>query len=374
MREVASGNCAALLSSALVAFTAVVASVEVFHLDAEGVHPLLFGLARTAIAGLGLGCAWACGAAACGGLRRALPSVRALVTSDGTQLVVTTSFLFCAELFNILGIRMAGADAASLWLPAQPLCTAMLTALLGIERFSAVRSAGLAIAVVSCVATVSGTTSGAEPGGVGALGTLSLLLGGLSGAAYIVSSKPLLQRGHAPILLGSASLLGCAFLLSAALGGSRWLHRLDPELHAIILCDRARDTLCGASSSTLGARGWTAALFHAAVGTALPRRLELFANRVLRSSLVSAFCALQPVAAVAIVSTVILASPAPHLGLRSGGAAGLCGLGVLAGLCLIVRDETLWPLAVQPAGTRGLLEGGAPRSSDAAGAAAAGGE
>jgi hypothetical protein len=71
----------------------------------------------------------------------------------------------------------------------------------------------------------------------------------------------------------------------------------------------------------------------------LPQRLQLFANKILRASLVSAYYGLQPVATLVIGYAIILATPAPHFGLRTARLADLGGLGVLVGLFIVVREE-----------------------------------
>ena len=131
-----------------------------------------------------------------------------------------------------------------------------------------------------------------------------------------------------------------------------------------LVCGEARDSLCGLLASP-GPLPWSAVFFLAIVGNALPCRLQLYANRVLRSSLVSGYYTLQPLAAALVIFIIVLLSPPPHLGVHAaGGTAALGGVILVVGLCLVLRSEGLTPLGVQPGGARGLLPAGTARSSD----------
>ena len=65
------------------------------------------------------------------------------------------------------------------------------------------------------------------------MGHLCLMLASVSTPAYLIVSKQLLQLGHAPLTLATATFAGSALLFSAALGGLRWLSRVAPELHDV---------------------------------------------------------------------------------------------------------------------------------------------
>ena len=146
-----------------------------------------------------------------------------------------------------------------------------------------------------------------------------------------------------------------------------------PDVWQTLVCGEARDSLCGLLASR--PLPWSAIFFLGLVGTALPYWLQLSANRVLRSSLVSAYYTLQPLAAAMVVSLIVLFSPPPHLGVvPAGGVAALGGVGLVVGLCLVLRCEAGVPLAVQPGGARGLLPEGTARSSDVSTGAGAAGE
>eukprot|EP00965_Chrysotila_dentata_P250210 6209315-Pleurochrysis_carterae.AAC.1 len=57
-----------------------------------------------------------------------------------------------SEFFYMLGLRLAGTISASLWQPTQPIFTIVLASLLGIERLTARRVAGLVLTCGGCAA------------------------------------------------------------------------------------------------------------------------------------------------------------------------------------------------------------------------------
>ena len=78
--------------------------------------------------------------------------------------------------------------------------------------------------------------------------------------------------------------------------------------------------------------------------------LQLRATRVLSASVVSAYYAMQPLCALAIGYLIILATPPPHLGLRTARLADLGGIGVVFGLGAIVHEELSMQRAKEEAG------------------------
>ena len=88
----------------------------------------------------------------------------------------------------------------------------------------------------------------------------------------------------------------------------------------------------------LPARVWGAVVFVslAAVGAFV---LQLYAISVLLASLVSAYRAVQPIAALLIAYIVIACTKPPHAGLVGADLGDLGGLAVVAGLVIIVHEE-----------------------------------
>lgn len=73
---------------------------------------------------------------------------------------------------------------------------------------------------------------------------------------------------------------------------------------------------------------------------ALPQPLQLFASKSLRASLISAYCAIQPIATLLVGYAVILSTPPPHYGLREATPADLGGAGLLHSLLSLELGDT----------------------------------
>ena len=294
----------------------------------RGLSPLLFGTLRTALTALTLVIALPCSStiASSGTLRE-------LFLNDGWRLAAMSASLFGGQFCLIIGVPLAGPVMAALTQPVQPVFTVLLTGALGLERITPARALGLTFTLVGCLTMTLGSAPGvATPHGT--LGNLTLLTSSVSSSLYIIVSKKLLRSGHPPLVLAIFSFIGCIVFFSIALGGFKWLAYTLPELHDDLLCSDHLDVLCGVSSEQ-GLIGWSALAYVTIVGTALPYRwpiaslrfclasyrtaafpclscrLELFANRVIHSSLVSSYHTLQPVAAGAANSVV-----APRVDLR----------------------------------------------------------
>ena len=114
------------------------------------------------------------------------------------------AFLFSGNVFNLIGVSLVGAVTASLWQPSQPVFTMISAALLGTEKVTFARSAGILLTVGGCAVMVAGSAKADAHGGHGhgaVMGNVFLLLNCLSTPLYIIASKPLVQRGYPPLLL-----------------------------------------------------------------------------------------------------------------------------------------------------------------------------
>ena len=67
--------------------------------------------------------------------------------------------------------------------------------------------------------------------------------------------------------------------------------------------------------------------------------LQLYASGILRASLVSAYYAVQPMAALLVGYAVIFATAPPHFNIRGAHLGDLGGLIVIAGLLVTVQEE-----------------------------------
>mmetsp|Transcript_6432 Transcript_6432/g.19515 ORF Transcript_6432/g.19515 Transcript_6432/m.19515 type:complete len:369 (-) Transcript_6432:254-1360(-) len=240
---------------------------------------------------------------------------------DVARFVAAGFCLFVGEYFYILGVELAGSIRASLWQPSQPIWTMAITAILGHERMSWKKGFGVACAFAGCAIMVLGRADG---GGsrhsslVALLGNVCLFINcSLGTPLYIIAVKPLLDE-YPPFAVAGLTFAINSVCFGVALSFMPLL--VDPA------------TLIPPLESLT----WASVIYVAVFATVLPYVLQLWATRLLPASLVSAYYVLQPVAAAALVYTLL----ALHLAssLQTGQLSDLGSIAVLAGLVVIIRE------------------------------------
>jgi len=306
-----------------------------FGLTSHNAHPVVFGAIRAiicaAVLTIGVLVLERCSTRSTG--TRA-PPLRLLFTADLRPYILTSFFLFTGELFYILGVALAGPVRASLWQPSQPVFTLLFATCTGAERFTWRRLTGVLITTAGVVGMSVGSILVGPSGGGGdgaarsaAAGNVCLLLNCMSTPAFLLAQRPLLARGYVALILSSATFWLCSACFLCATG-----------LSALLLTEAMGPV------SWPTAQGMLGCTYIALVGTALPFPLQYFANRHLRSSLVSAYYALQPVSATAL-SVVVTAAGLVQI--RRPVSTDLFGLGTIAGLFVVVSEERARANAVE---------------------------
>jgi drug/metabolite transporter (DMT)-like permease len=152
-----------------------------------------------------------------------------------------------------VGTKYTTSGTAALVIALSPALTLLLAVGLGVERWSARRAAGLAVAFAG-VAIVVLLGAGGELSFANAKGPLIVLAAPVSFALYNVLLKPLLARYDLLALTAATSLVGTVFLLPFVRGGtvssvtgSSW------EDAALVL-------YLGVASTFLGYIGWNVGL------------------------------------------------------------------------------------------------------------------
>ena len=241
--------------------------------------------------------------------------------------------LFIGEFFYLLGVQFAGSIRASLWQPSQPIWTMALTWILGHERLGFLKGCGILFAFAGCVVMVVCRVDDKSHDDDGQSSFIRSLLGNLflfincsvGTPLYIVTVKPLL-REYPPF-----SVAGLTFAVNSVFFGITMA--LSPLVYS------AEDL-----APPVTAWAWASVVYVAVVATVLPYALQLWATKILPASLVSAYYVLQPVAAAALVYTLL----ALHLASKSLSGAQLSDLGslaVLAGLAVVIYET---PQKVEP--------------------------
>uniref|UniRef100_A0A7S0NX45 EamA domain-containing protein n=1 Tax=Calcidiscus leptoporus TaxID=127549 RepID=A0A7S0NX45_9EUKA len=252
---------------------------------------------------------------------------------DWKLLALLSLFLFQGEFFYMLGLRLAGTISASLWQPSQPVFTIVIAALLGREQLTYRRVAGVALTFTGCVVMVLGAVPSGDGQRSSFLGHACLLINCLGTPLFILASKPLLARGYEPLLLTTLAFGGNSVLFAASVV----LVGTAPALGEL-MCARDEGGECAPMWSISGG-SWLAVTYISLMGTAVPFVLQMVAIKRLHASLVSAYYALQPVAATAVTYVVLTLTPPPHLGLRAARPSDLGGLLVLVGLGIVVHQD-----------------------------------
>ena len=310
-------NLAQALVNVLFGSSSVAAAIGL----SDKVDPLSFGLLRVGFAGMGI-------------VAMALVNGdRILARADVVQLALASLLLWTSEIMYLTGVQLAGSIAASIWQPSQPIFALVITALLGTERLTVARVAGIVLAFAGCAVMVLGSSSqggGHEMHTTAVLGNGCFFVNCLATVCYVVGTQRLVKQ-YAPLTLASTTFIFMTvyYVLVYATVAS--------------LAPRATEYFCGGSAcramEELSTTAWAAVAYIVVFATLAPYVMQLWASSALPASLISAYYALQPVSAVLICFGVIWATEPPHFGLRGPQQTDLAALAVGAGLLLVVRDS-----------------------------------
>lgn len=346
-------SLAQLLVNVIYGSGAVVSAIGLL----DGMHPVLFGFVRATICALAFSSWWLWQS-----FRMPPSQLRELVTSaDRWKLLVMGGTLFTGNLFNLLGVSIAGAAVTSLWQPTQPVFTLMLAVLLGSERLTPLRTAGILLSTVGCMVMIATSAAPREGRQHTLLGSLMLLLNCLSTPLCIIASKALMSCGYPKLLLSACCFSISSAMFALTMAACAALAAATPQHMAALLCSQDAAKRCvwmsAPDASAVPFLAWAAVVWMAIVVTMLPFLLQLFAANTLRASLVSAFYTVQPVAALLCSAVFFLLTPVPHLGMRQAHATDLLGgLAVSTGLLITVYNDMRTPPDPPPSGARATVE------------------
>lgn len=243
---------------------------------------------------------------------------------DVARFCAAAVCLFVGEIFYILGIQFAGSIRSSLWQPSQPIFTMALTAMLGHERLSAKKIFAMILAFLGCATMVLGRAPAAASDSESTLsreliGNACLFINcSLGTPLYIIAVKPLLKE-YPPF-----SVAGLTFALNSICFGA--VLSFSP-----LFVDDLSTLVPPKELLT-----WASVVYVAVFATVIPYSLQLWATKVLPASLVSAYYVLQPVAAVALVYTLIFLNLAPDL--EKAQLSDLGSIAVIVGLLIVIRE------------------------------------
>lgn len=212
--------------------------------------------------------------------------------------------MFANQVLFLMGLARTSAVNASVLITTIPVFTLLFAALLGRERLDRRRGLGMLIAFGGVASLLEGFSLGSAT----VVGDLLVITNASAFAAYLVLSKPLVQRYGSTVVVGVA--FGTATLVAAPLGAPDFLGVLP----------------------TLSTRAMGLLVFILLVPTLTTYLLNAWALRRAPSSTVAVYIYLQPV----IASSLAIAILGETIDARAIGSAAL----IFAGVFLVVRGPS----------------------------------
>jgi drug/metabolite transporter (DMT)-like permease len=207
----------------------------------------------------------------------------------------------------LFGLRHSTAVNATILVTTVPVFTVLGSLLLGLERPSSLKLAGIALAALGAVYLVGPERLSLSPGV--AFGNLLILLGMMAYAGYFLLSKPIVTR-HDPVSVSTY------VMLFAAVGA------LPIGIPAVLSADLGR----------VGPGIWLLVAYIVLGPTVAAYFLNLWALRRVSSNTVAAFTYLQPLLAAVATPLVLPTEPLTR-------RTVLAGLAIFAGLGFVIRAE-----------------------------------
>jgi len=220
--------------------------------------------------------------------------------------------IFASQACFIVGIKLSGAIAASVWQPSQPILTAAACMLLKWEPYNTARVIGILIAFFGCAVMVVGgdgasageSIGGDAPAGGAHRSTFSNLIGQasffvncLGSALYVLTSKVVLSTGR----YESLAVTAWGYIIAASLMGVvSSIFSLSPTL---------TNFLC---SDCIGGNPWhvpknaiPAMIFFVIFTSSTAYALMTWANKYATGTLVIGYSVMQPVASAILIQVLV---------------------------------------------------------------------
>lgn len=251
--------------------------------------------------------------------RQLVPAARAERVAAGDALRLGLYSLFgvtANQLLFLAGLARTTATSALVLGTSIPVFTAVGALLLGRERATRLKLAGLAVALGGALALTSASHAGEGSGAL--VGNLLILVNSLSYAIYLVISREVLQR-MSP-LTAMTIVFGCGALFVDLVVGAAGALGLVPfhlrDLPAMV--------------GGLGSEPRAALIYIVAVPTVAAYLLNAVALRAVPASLVAIYIYVQPVIGAALAALL--------LGERPTMATLLAAGAIFAGIALVNLD------------------------------------
>jgi len=293
-------------------------------------NPMMFALIREGVAGVLL-LAWAIYK---DGFRR--PKL-----ADTGVFLACGFFIFTNQACFIVGDKLAGAVIGSAWQPTQPVFTLLISMLVGWERFTLGKGAGILISLGGAVfMVVYGADFGSKDATSLLAGNALFFFNCMGTSMYVICAKVVLLRGYpASSVTAWSYLVGALLLFPVASGFSSSCDLVaficPPEPLTEPLSCGALPTSCDPwavpSSAILPLAYWILG------NSCVAYWLMTWANRHAQAGFVLAYCALQPLTST-LLSVVIISFVGNVGGLQLPGLNLLGGIAIVIGLITILRE------------------------------------
>jgi len=252
------------------------------------------------------------------------------------MFVVSGFFIFVNQLGFIVGEKLANATIGSAWQPSQPIMTAVIAILLGWERPTLFKSLGIFVAFGGAAFMVfykSSSDTGSSP----LVGNLLFFVNCAGTAGYVIMTKHIMKAHKSQYtsisVTGWSYMFGSCFMMICGLS----INSSDAALKFVCPAKDGEDcascTAWGVPGSAVGPL-----LYWILIQSVLCYLMMTWANQYAKASTTVAYTALQPLTS-ALLSVIIVQTAGKIGGLVMPGINLLGGLGIIAGLILILYDN-----------------------------------
>jgi len=220
--------------------------------------------------------------------------------------------IFASQACYIVGIKLSGAIAASVWQPSQPIITAAICMLLQWEPYNSLRVVGIIIAFFGCAIMVVGgggnddddtssTTGEYGPSNVtggfsNGIGQVSFFINCLGSSAYVVASKRVLTTGR----YESLAVTAWGYLIAAALMGIASTSLSFSGSATNLLCSDCEENIWSVPTSAIPAMVWFVLMTSSSAYALLT-----WATKHASGTLVIGYAVIQPVASAILIQALI---------------------------------------------------------------------
>jgi len=214
--------------------------------------------------------------------------------------------IFLSQAFYITGIKLSSAVAASVWQPSQPIITAAVCMIIGLEKFSCKRVMSILVAFLGCSIMVlgGGGASGEAIGGSGGdrnsfsklMGQICFFINCCGSSLYVLASKRILATGrYESVTVTAWSYFTASLLMAIFAILTSWSHGIST-----FLCSDCEGSIWKVPPSAIPALLWFIVMTSSCC-----YGLITWANKYATGTLVIGYTVLQPVSSAILIQLLV---------------------------------------------------------------------